>query len=62
MNDEAKPAMSAPVYFAAPVKKLSNGLMKLSVSDVTTAVNAPPIIIPIAISIILPLRANSLNS
>ena len=39
-----------------------SGLMMLSVSEVTIAVNAPPIITPTAMSITLPRLMNSLNS
>ena len=38
------------------------GLMRLSVSEVTSVENAPPMMTPMAISIMLPFRANALNS
>ena len=42
--------------------KFRIGLMQLSVSEVTMLVNAPPMIIPIAMSMTFPRRANALNS
>ena len=38
------------------------GLMRLSVREVTSVENAPPMITPMAMSIMLPFRAKALNS
>ena len=38
------------------------GLIRLSVSEVTSVENAPPMMTPMAISIMLPFRAKDLNS
>lgn len=54
-----RPATSVP---APPVMSLMNGLMMSSVSDVTMAVNAAPMMMPTAMSITLPRLMNSLNS
>lgn len=53
------PATSVPL---PPVMSLMSGLMMSSVSDVTMAVNAAPMMMPTAISITLPRLMNSLNS
>ena len=62
----AKPYHSAAVYSGAPPIRLSTvvmtGVMKFSVREVTMPVNAPPMRTPMAMSIMLPRRANALNS
>ncbi len=66
MNDPKSipvPGMTNPPTSAfPPVTKLMSGWMMSEVSAVTIAVNAPPMMMPTAMSITSPWLMNSLNS
>ena len=67
---QRRPLMTSPAPSEAPpvmvlvevVTSVISGLMRFSTSELTMAVNAPPTMIPTAMSITLPRAMNSLNS
>ena len=65
MNASLEPALNGKYKLLKsipPVNKLIRGMNKLLTTELTNAVKAAPIIIPIARSIMLPLKAKALKS